>query len=165
MFACKAGAYMNEAPFRCSTLGQAPGHSYKHKTKLVIFARYKNSKKFYNIGSWCLSQINHCLAKGLWQHTWGCTIYLRSLLIPELTGRDSAIKGWLLASLANIRLLREWLEGTNALAYYDAELITTLKCFIVQGINLQSFIEFLTHKWAHKATAFVTGKPFQPSVM
>ncbi len=30
MFAGKAGAYPGEAPFRCSTLRQAPGLTHKH---------------------------------------------------------------------------------------------------------------------------------------
>jgi hypothetical protein len=30
MFASKAGAYMSEAPFSCSTLGLSPGLSHKH---------------------------------------------------------------------------------------------------------------------------------------
>jgi hypothetical protein len=30
MFAGKAGAYLSEAPFKCSTLGKAPGLTHKH---------------------------------------------------------------------------------------------------------------------------------------
>jgi len=30
MFSGMGGAYLSEAPFRCSTLGQAPGLTHKH---------------------------------------------------------------------------------------------------------------------------------------
>ncbi len=57
-------AYTNVATFRCSTLGQTPGLTHKHKTRLVILARDKHSsllqesiknrqKKFYSIGPSC----------------------------------------------------------------------------------------------------------------
>ncbi len=63
VLADKAGAYQSEAPFRCSNLGQAPGSTRKHKTKLERLARDKHSsllrkfvnygnKKFYNIDPW-----------------------------------------------------------------------------------------------------------------
>jgi hypothetical protein len=61
MFAGKAGAYMNEAHFRCSTKGQAPGLTHGHSTRLAIHARDEyysllrksvnyGNKKFYKIG-------------------------------------------------------------------------------------------------------------------
>jgi len=34
---------MNEAPFRCSTLGQAPGLAHRHYNRLAILARDKQS--------------------------------------------------------------------------------------------------------------------------
>ncbi len=43
MFACKAEAYPSEALFRCSTLGQAPGLTRKHQTRLQKLARDKHS--------------------------------------------------------------------------------------------------------------------------
>ncbi len=54
-----AGAYPSEAPFRCSTLGQAPGLTDKHYTRLERLAKDKHSsllrksvnyghKKFYS---------------------------------------------------------------------------------------------------------------------
>ena len=59
MFAVKAGAYTNEAPFRCSTLGL----THKYKTRLERLAMDKRSslfglifsdeeKKFYDIDTW-----------------------------------------------------------------------------------------------------------------
>jgi hypothetical protein len=56
----KARAYPSEAPFRCSTLGYAPGLTHKHKTRLGRLARDKHSsllrksvnygrKKFYSV--------------------------------------------------------------------------------------------------------------------
>ncbi len=54
---------MNEAPFRCSTLGQAHYVTHKHSTRSAIFASETHSKllrksviygqkKFYNFGPW-----------------------------------------------------------------------------------------------------------------
>ncbi len=43
MIAGKAGVYPNEAPFRCSTLGQAPGHTHKQQTRVEKLARDKHS--------------------------------------------------------------------------------------------------------------------------
>ncbi len=43
MFVGKAGAYLSEAPFRCSTLGLAPGLTPKHYTRLETHARGKHS--------------------------------------------------------------------------------------------------------------------------
>ncbi len=54
------GFHPSDAPFRCSTLGQAPGLTHKHQTRL---ARDKHSsllqksvnydrKKFYSTGPW-----------------------------------------------------------------------------------------------------------------
>jgi hypothetical protein len=62
MFVGKTGAYPSEAPFRCSTLGYAPGLIHKLQTRLEKLARNKCSsllrkfvnygcKKFYNICS------------------------------------------------------------------------------------------------------------------
>ncbi len=61
MIVGKAGAYLAEALFRCSTLGYAPGLTHKHYTRLERLNRNKHSsllrtfvnygrKKFYNIG-------------------------------------------------------------------------------------------------------------------
>jgi hypothetical protein len=53
MFVGKAGANPSEAPFRCSTLGWAPGLTHKHYTKLLRLARDKNSsfiRTFVNYG-------------------------------------------------------------------------------------------------------------------
>ncbi len=44
MSASKAKAYPHEAPFRCFTLGQAPGPTHKHFTRLERPARDKHSK-------------------------------------------------------------------------------------------------------------------------
>ncbi len=63
MFVGKARTYPNEAPFRCSTLGLAPGLALKQYTRLERLARDKHPgllqkfvsygrKKFYNIGLW-----------------------------------------------------------------------------------------------------------------
>jgi hypothetical protein len=41
-----------------------------------------------------------------------------------------------LALLLNIRLVWKRLKVTNALAYYGTELITAIKCFIVQATGL-----------------------------
>jgi hypothetical protein len=43
MFAGKLGAYPSEAPFKCSTLGQAPGIIRKHYTKLEKLDVYTKS--------------------------------------------------------------------------------------------------------------------------
>ncbi len=53
MFVGKAGAYPIEEPFRCSTLGLAPGLADKQKTRLERLARDKHSRlirKFVNHG-------------------------------------------------------------------------------------------------------------------
>ncbi len=61
MFAGKARAYGSEASFRCSTLGQPPGLTHQHYTKLERLAKDKHSsllqkyvyygcKKFYSTG-------------------------------------------------------------------------------------------------------------------
>ncbi len=43
MFAGKARAYPIEAHFRCYTVGQVPGLSHKHPTRLERLARDKHS--------------------------------------------------------------------------------------------------------------------------
>jgi hypothetical protein len=40
--ASKAGAYLSETHFRCSTLRQVPGFTHKHYSRLERLARYKN---------------------------------------------------------------------------------------------------------------------------
>ncbi len=61
MFRGKARAYPSEAPFRCSTLGQAPELNHTYQTRLQRLSRAKHSsllrksvnygcKKFYRIG-------------------------------------------------------------------------------------------------------------------
>jgi hypothetical protein len=51
MFASKVGAYMSESPFRCSTLGWAPGLTHKHYTRLEKLARDKHLlRKSVNYG-------------------------------------------------------------------------------------------------------------------
>ncbi len=53
MFEGKAIAYLNEAPFRRSTIGQAPGHVRKHYTSLERLARDRQSSlllKLVNYG-------------------------------------------------------------------------------------------------------------------
>ena len=61
----QAGAYLSEAPFRCSTLGQARSHTHKHQTRLKRLPRDKHSSllgksvnygrnKFYDTGPCCL---------------------------------------------------------------------------------------------------------------
>ncbi len=42
MFASKAGAYLSEAPLRCSNIELAPGLTHKHKAKLDKPARNKH---------------------------------------------------------------------------------------------------------------------------
>jgi hypothetical protein len=47
----KAGAYLSEAPFGCSTLVLAPGLTQKHQTRLERLTRDKHSsllRKFVN---------------------------------------------------------------------------------------------------------------------
>jgi len=44
MFAGKAGAYPSEAPFRFSTLGEAPGLAQRQETRLERLARDKHSQ-------------------------------------------------------------------------------------------------------------------------
>jgi hypothetical protein len=46
LFARNAGAYSSEAPFRLSTLGEAPGLTHKHKTKPERLARDKHFSLF-----------------------------------------------------------------------------------------------------------------------
>jgi len=64
VFVGNAGAYPNEAHFRCSTLGKAPGLAHKQQTILERLAWSKHSsllrnfvtygsKTLYNIGPWC----------------------------------------------------------------------------------------------------------------
>jgi len=66
MFVSKAGAYLNEAPLRCSTLGCAPSLTHQHETKLERPARDKHSslldtfvnyrcKRFMTLGPGCYS--------------------------------------------------------------------------------------------------------------
>ncbi len=66
MFEGKAGAYPNETPFRCSTLGYTPGFIHKHQTRQEKIGKGKHSsllrkfihygrKKFYNIDTWSLA--------------------------------------------------------------------------------------------------------------
>jgi hypothetical protein len=43
MFVGKAGVYLIEAPFRCFTLGKAPGLIHKHLTRLERLATDKHS--------------------------------------------------------------------------------------------------------------------------
>jgi hypothetical protein len=43
IFACKAKAYPSEAPFRCSTLGLAPGLTRKNLTRLERLTEDKHS--------------------------------------------------------------------------------------------------------------------------
>ncbi len=43
MFAGKTGVYLSEAPFRCSNIGQAPGLTCKHQTRLEKLAKGKLS--------------------------------------------------------------------------------------------------------------------------
>jgi hypothetical protein len=53
ILASKAIAYLSEAPFRCSTLGQAPGLTYKYYTGLERPAKDKHStllRLFLNYG-------------------------------------------------------------------------------------------------------------------
>ncbi len=61
MFVNKAGVYSGEAPFRCFTLGLAPGLTYKHYTMLIKLVRDKpfsllqtfvnfGHKQLYDIG-------------------------------------------------------------------------------------------------------------------
>ncbi len=63
MLVSKTGAYPSEAPFRCSTIEQAPGLTCKRQTLLERFARHKQTsikqkfiiycrEKFYNISTW-----------------------------------------------------------------------------------------------------------------
>ncbi len=65
----KAGACPSKAPFRCSTLGRAPGLTHKHLTILERLAMDKHSsllqkvvnydrKKFYMVGSWVVLELN-----------------------------------------------------------------------------------------------------------
>ncbi len=42
IFMCKARAYLNEAPFRRSPIGWAPGLTHKHQTRLERPARDKH---------------------------------------------------------------------------------------------------------------------------
>jgi hypothetical protein len=60
MFVGKAGAYPSQAPFRCSTLGEAHCPTHKHlaglerdkrSSLLQKFVNY-GRKKFYKIGPW-----------------------------------------------------------------------------------------------------------------
>ncbi len=51
ILAGKAGAYPSEAPFKCSTLGQFPGLTHKHQTRLEKLTRDKHSsllRKYIN---------------------------------------------------------------------------------------------------------------------
>jgi hypothetical protein len=43
IFVGKIGAYLGEVPFRCSTLSYSPCFICKHKAKLEILAKSKNS--------------------------------------------------------------------------------------------------------------------------
>jgi hypothetical protein len=43
MFERKAGTYLCQAPFRCSTFGEVPGLTHKHWTRLERLARAKHS--------------------------------------------------------------------------------------------------------------------------
>ncbi len=65
MFAGKARAFPSKAPFRYSTLGQAPGLIHKHQTRLERLAKDKHfsllrksvnysRKKFYSTSTWDL---------------------------------------------------------------------------------------------------------------
>ncbi len=54
MFAVKAGAYLTEAPFRCSTLGQAPDLTHKHQTRLERLAKQEPTLRKESQGSYTL---------------------------------------------------------------------------------------------------------------
>ncbi len=48
MFAGKAGAYLSEAPFRCSTLGLAPGLTQTKQERLARDKQAGSLRKFVN---------------------------------------------------------------------------------------------------------------------
>ncbi len=53
MFAGKAEAYLSEVTLRCSTLGETPGFTHKHQTRLEKLARDKYTtllQTFINYG-------------------------------------------------------------------------------------------------------------------
>ncbi len=67
MIVCKAGTYPNEEPFRCSTIGQAPGLAkqttdqagkacYGQTLKLITEVHKLRTKKFITLGTWALEQ-------------------------------------------------------------------------------------------------------------
>jgi hypothetical protein len=57
MFVSKAGAYPNEAPFRCSTLGHAPGLTNNH-TMLERLAREKHSSLLQTFRNYKTNYLN-----------------------------------------------------------------------------------------------------------
>ncbi len=128
MFADKVGAYPSEAPFRCSTLGQAPG-THKHQTRLEGPARNKHSnilrtfvnyrcKKCYRIGPSCQSY------KILFLHHHHSGQMRYSIRTPQNFSAQSNIfdLGWCLKeqSTANIKLGRNISLKANTLAYLSA---------------------------------------------
>ncbi len=70
-----------------------------------------------------------------------------------------------LALLVDIRLVWKRLKVTNGLAYYGTELITALKCLIVQatGANLIKLFLSVIYGFSYKARVFVRldGKAYQ----
>jgi hypothetical protein len=54
IFVDKAGAYPSEAPFKCSTLGSAPGLTHKHKVRLK---RHASGQHFSLFLGWCKKEL------------------------------------------------------------------------------------------------------------
>ncbi len=53
---------------------------------------------------------------------------------------------------------------TNALAYYETEIITTIS-FYSSGINVIKLFTAISYDFLKLATAFVPGNPFQSSLI
>jgi hypothetical protein len=75
--------------------------------------------------------------------------------------------GRLLALLPNSRLVWKGLPGSNTLTYYENLLITDVKSFmtLTPGANVIKPSMVVIYEFSFKARMFVSGRPFQPSLM
>ncbi len=139
--------YLSEAPFRCSTLGQAPSLTNKDQARLERLAIDKHSRllrkfinygrnKFYDTGHWysyyktyvAVHSFNNAVLKATPTPTTTLAQYLRPR--ESNTQWSLQFQGWLRVLPLNIRLGQKCVATKNALAYCTSVSVTTVKCFI-----------------------------------
>ncbi len=96
---------MNEAPFRCSTLGLAPGLAHKHYKKLAILVRDKHSSLFRkSVNYEQICNIGRCKGQILQpirpirklQRKWSVMITAPWLAQITLPSEENSINSWLI---------------------------------------------------------------------